>query len=298
LSRLRRGWLVALASVALACSACGSSRRPAADHDHAAAPSSGDPSASGSAGRGSVDVWAVGDGADGGSDARAVAARIARLGIDRLLYLGDVYAGPSTFARNYGSAYGRFARITSPTPGNHEWPTHRTGYDPYWRSILGTTPPRYYALRVAGWEILSLNSEIPHGSDSPQLRWLRSRLRAPGNCRIAFWHRPRYSAGVVHGDAPDLQPFWDALRGRAKVVIDGHDHDMQRFAPRAGITEFVSGAGGHGLYALEPHSGLSFGDGRHYGALRLRLSRGRARYAFIAAGGQQLDSGTLSCSGA
>src|SRR3954452_7273613 len=36
-------------------------------------------------------VWAVGDGADGGRGGRAVAGRIAAGGVDRLLYLGDVY---------------------------------------------------------------------------------------------------------------------------------------------------------------------------------------------------------------
>ena len=294
MSRLRRGGLLALTAVALACSACGSSPRAApARQDEAAAPAHHPASAL--ARRRSAAVWAVGDGADGGRSGRAVAARIARLGIDRLLYLGDVYSTPTGFASSYGPTYGRFARITSPTPGNHDWPTHSVGYDPYWRHVFGRTPRRYYSLRVAGWQIISLNSEIRHDRGSPQLRWLHAAVRGPGDCRIAFWHRPRYSAGVVHGDAPDLQPFWDALRGHARIVLNGHEHDMQRFAPRAGITEFVSGAGGSGRYALQPHRGLVFGDARYYGALRLRLSRGHARYAFIAVGGQTLDSGTLAC---
>jgi len=242
-------------------------------------------------------VWAVGDGADGGAASKRVAARIAALGVDRLLYLGDVYeqGTAADFADHYAPVFGRFARITSPTPGNHEWPDRAAGYNAYWRARTGRTPRRWYALDVAGWRILSLNSEAPHGARSAQLRWLRAHVRGGGDCRIAISHRPRYSAGAVHGDAPDVQPFWDALRGRASLVLNGHDHDLQRFAPRAGITEFVSGAGGHGHYPLRPHAGLVFGDATHYGALRLILRRGRVAWAFVTDGGRRLDSGRLRC---
>src|SRR4051794_21440372 len=56
-------------------------------------------------------VWALGDGADGRSDARAVARLITRSKPDRLLYLGDVYeeGTPEEFARNYDSIYGNLA---------------------------------------------------------------------------------------------------------------------------------------------------------------------------------------------
>jgi hypothetical protein len=219
-------------------------------------------------------------------------------GIDRLLYLGDVYetGTPEEFSRYYAPTYGRLARITSPTPGNHEWALRREGYDVYWRRVKGTTPRPYYALRAGGWQILSLNSETAHDAGSAQVRWLRSAVRGPGDCRLAFWHRPRFSAGVVHGDAPDVEPLWSALRGRARIVVTGHEHDMQRFAPRDGITEFVSGAGGHGHYALRRRAGLAFGDAEHYGALRLALRRGRADWSFVADDGTALDSGSIRCS--
>lgn len=47
---------------------------------------------------------------------------------------------------------------------------------------------------------------------------------APGTCRLA-WHRPRFTAGK-HADARDVAPLWEALRGRAKIVVNGHDHNM------------------------------------------------------------------------
>jgi hypothetical protein len=81
----------------------------------------------------------------------------------------------------------------------------------------------YYSFSVGGWQFLSVNSELPHRSGSAQLAWLKGRLGG-GNCRIAFWHRPRFSAGTTHGDAPDMDPVWQALRGRAALVLSGHDH--------------------------------------------------------------------------
>jgi hypothetical protein len=243
-------------------------------------------------------VWAVGDGPDGGSDARQVAELIARGKPDRLLYLGDVYVNGTAeeFARNYDSIYGRLARRTAPTPGNHEWLNHVEGYDPYWRRKHGRKVLPYYSFRTAGWQLVSLNSETAHGSGSPQVAWLRSAVKGSGTCRLAFWHRPRYSAGDRHGDQPDVQAFWDALKGHAAIVVNGHEHDMQRFVPRDGITQFVSGAGGHGLYDVdESRPDLAFGNNNRFGALRLELSRGRASYRFVSVQGETLDSGKVSC---
>jgi hypothetical protein len=293
-----RTWAAAAMLVAATLAGCGGAAPPHAHASpHAAASFAAAPAAPAAQHAGAAIVWAVGDGAAAQSGAPAVVARIARHRADRLLYLGDVYESgtASEFARAYAPTFGRFAKITSPTPGNHEWARRAQGYDAYWRSVRGAAPPPYYALRVGGWQILSLNSETAHGAGSPQLRWLERRLRAPGDCRIAMWHRPRFSAGVVHGDQPDVEPFWSALRGRARIVLAGHEHDMQRFLPRNGITEFVSGAGGNGHYALRPRPGLAFGDATHYGALRLALRPRRAQWAFVSAGGATLDSGTIRC---
>jgi acid phosphatase type 7 len=242
-------------------------------------------------------VWAIGDGADGSSAARSVARRIAAGRPDRLLYLGDVYehgTGPE-FSRNYRALYGSLDPRTAPTPGNHDWPSHREGYDPYWRKVTGTEPPTFYSFTAGGWQLMSLNSESPHDEGSRQLHWLRGQLAGAGDCRLAFWHRPRFSAGM-HGDQPDVQPFWDALRGRARLVVNGHDHNMQRLRPKGGITELIAGAGGHGHYGLDPrYRGLAFHDTRKYGALRMSLRPGAARYAFVAASGRTLDSGTVRC---
>ncbi len=242
-------------------------------------------------------VWAVGDGADGGSAASAVARMVSGGTMDHFIYLGDVYqeGTPSEFVHNYDPSFGAFASITEPTPGNHDSPNIRSGYDYYWQKVKGKPQPHYYDWTAGGWQFFSLDSEESSG---PQVSFVKKTIASTpqyGTCRIGYWHRPLMSAGAVHGDNPDVAPLWNSLAGDASIVLNGHEHDMQRFAPRDGITEFVAGAGGHERYPVGSHSGLAFGNDSDYGALRLILQPGVARYAFMSSSGKVLDSGSVHC---
>jgi hypothetical protein len=243
-------------------------------------------------------VWAVGDGADGSAQAKALARTIERDKPARFLYLGDVYerGTRAEFARNYDGVYGALAPITSPTPGNHDWPQRAQGYLPYWQGKTGQRMPSWYSIEVGGWQILSLNSEADHGAGSRQLRWLRRQLAAPGDCRIAFWHRPRFSAGTVHGDAPDVAPLWNAVRGHAALVLNGHEHDLQHLRRSGGTVELVAGAGGRARYPLRGGDRrLLWGRDDVNGALRLELDGDTARFEFRAANGRALHAGSVRC---
>ncbi len=243
-------------------------------------------------------VWAIGDGADGGSDSRAVASMVGGQRVDRLLYLGDVYetGTAADFQANYDPAYHRFNSITAPTIGNHEWPNIATGYVPYWTAARGTPPPLWYAFAASGWQLISLNSNLPTSAD--QLDWLRSEIaRTPryGTCRLAFMHHPVLSAGL-HGDLASLQGVFGELEGHASVALAGHDHDMQRLSPVGGITPYVDGAGGRDLYPVnrdDPR--LAFADDTHHGALRIKLRPGRAVLTFVAEDGTPLDRSAVDC---
>jgi hypothetical protein len=241
-------------------------------------------------------VWAVGDGANGTETAMAVSNRIASDRPDRFLYLGDVYPNGTAedFADNYTSVYGPLNRITRPTFGDHEWGRRDLGYYPYWRAALGRPLAPYYSFRLAGWQLLSLNSNARYDARSPQYRWLRRRLRARGTCRLAYFHYPRFSAGE-HSSAK-LDAIWRALTGHARVVLNGQEHNMQRLRPIGGITTLIAGSGGKGHYEIDhSHPRLAFGNDTDYGALRLDLRRGAARFAFISMDGRVLDSGRLRC---
>jgi hypothetical protein len=245
---------------------------------------------------GSATVWAVGDGADGGAATLQVGQLVFEGNPDRFLYLGDVYEHGTAleFTNNYNTAFGKLAHATAPTPGNHEWTTRAQGYRPYWQSIFGRPIRDYYSFKLAGWEIFSMNSESAHGKHSRQLRWLRPKLRKAGTCRLAFWHRPRFSGGG-NGDQRDVAPLWNAFKGHTSIVLAGHDHHMQRLRRKDGITEFISGAGGHGFHPLWKDPRVAFSNNTDYGALRLTLSAGLAQYAFVSVAGKTLDSGKVRC---
>ena len=137
-----------------------------------APPAAGDP----------VVVWAIGDGADGSAHSRRVAERVARDRPHAVLYLGDVYERGTRedFEGKVRAPYRPFLERMLPTPGNHEWPRHTEGYDPFWKSVTGRPTAPWYATAVGTWEVVSLNSEAPHGPRSAQVRWLRARVRGGG----------------------------------------------------------------------------------------------------------------------
>jgi hypothetical protein len=243
-------------------------------------------------------VWAAGDVAGPGARADPVGALVRNAAPDRFLYLGDVYetGTAAEFRRWYHPRLGGLARITDPTIGNHEWGNRFSGYYPYWATRKGRNQPPWSRTRIAGWEILNLNSQAPHGPGSPQVRWLQRVLEGPGDCRIAFWHRPRYSAGA-HGNAADLDPLWNRLAGHARVVLSGHDHNLQRHRARRGIRQYVVGAGGRARYSLHARNPtIAWGTDEVDGALRIVLKPGRALLEFRTTSRRLLDRSRATCS--
>jgi hypothetical protein len=77
--------------------------------------------------------------------------------------------------------------------------------------------------------------------------------RHPARCTLAFWHHPLYSSGG-HGSIPKMRDAWRLLQDAgAELVLSGHDHDYERFAPQdadnhldraRGMRQFVVGTGG------------------------------------------------------
>jgi hypothetical protein len=243
-------------------------------------------------------VWAVGDAAVGRPEAEGVAGMVLNHRVDRLLYLGDVYETGTAreFETNYRPLYGRVGKVTAPTIGNHEWPNVATGYVPYWTAVRGTPPPFWYAFAVSGWQLISLNSNLPTSAD--QLHWLSHLIEATpryGNCRIAFMHHPRFSAGL-HGDLDALQGLVDELDAHARILLAGHDHDMQRLRPVDGITQYVDGSGGNEIYPVDRSDPrVQFADDTDHGALRIRVRPGRAVLTFVDAEGAPLDRSAVRC---
>src|SRR6476620_321990 len=139
------------------------------------------------------------------------------------------------FKRCYDSTWGRHKARTHPTPGNHDYLTaHGRPYFEYFGENAGPDERGYYSFDLGAWHIISLNSEIAASPDSAQAQWLAGDLAAhPAECTLAYWHKPIFSSRSFHGNDPHMRPIWDILaRAGADVVLNGHDHVYERFAPQ------------------------------------------------------------------
>ena len=186
------------------------------------------------------------------------------------------------------TVWGRLKPITNPVPGNHEHETEdAAGYVAY----FGGPPPWYAYDAGCGWRGYALDSET---DVLAQADWLRDDLAAhPGAPVLATWHTPRFSSGTQHGGEPDLQPFWDALAGRTGVVLNGHEHNYERFAPVGQVREFVVGTGGSSSYPFgRPEAGSEVRVSDTPGVLRLELTPAGYRWAFLATDGTVPDTGS------
>ena len=149
----------------------------------------------------------------------------------------------------------------------------------------------------------------PCGAGSIQERWLRADLAAhPSACTLAYWHHPRYSSGH-DGSQVTLDAFWrDLYRAGAEVVLSGHSHDYERFAPRngggktskIGIRQFVVGTGGAFMTGLGSSrlAGCQVAQNHTFGVLKLTLHARRYHWRFVPVAGKTwTDSGSGRCHG-
>jgi hypothetical protein len=211
----------------------------------------------------------------------------------------------------YEPTWGRHKAKTRPTAGNHEYQTAgASGYFGYFGSAAGSSGQGWYSYDLGSWHLIALNSNCAAvggcGPGSPQYQWLASDLASTSaSCVAAYWHHPRF--GTAASDAT-LQPFWQLLyNADADLVLNGHEHSYQRYAPLTptgavdnvnGIREFVVGTGGRDHVALTQPAppGREAANDNTFGVLKLTLRSGSYDWQFVPeAGGSYTDSGTDSC---
>ncbi len=212
------------------------------------------------------------------------------------------------FAECYHPSWGRHRGRTRPSPGNHEYLTAgASAYYSYFGALAGAPGKGYYSYDFAGWHVVVLNSEIDTSEDSEQVRWLREDLAATSaRCVLAYWHRPRFSSGKA-GNDPEIGPLWAALyEAGAELVLNGHDHYYERFAPQApdgtadagrGIRQIVVGTGGQPPYPPEGSAVNSeVQQSTTLGVLKLSLHGDGYDWEFVpVAGGTFRDAGSDAC---
>ena len=213
----------------------------------------------------------------------------------------------------YDRTWGKVRSRTRPAPGNHEF--HSSGATPYFDyfgAAAGDPKTGYYSYELGAWHIIVLNSECQDiggcQAGSTEEKWLRADLAAhTAGCKLAYFHKPLFSSGGAHGDDLQFKAFWQALyEARADVIVNGHDHDYERFAPQNpdgvadpthGIREFVVGTGGknHRPFHL-PDKNSEVRNADAYGVLKLALRAHEYDWSFIAEAGKSFtDSGSGTC---
>lgn len=234
---------------------------------------------------------------------------------DAVLVLGDDQYEDGALAKfqaSYDATWGRVKAITRPVAGNHEYGTpNAAGYFSYFGGAAGDPAKGWYSFDLGAWHLVVLNSSCGAvggcGTGSPQIAWLAADLAAhPNVCTLAAWHQPRFSSGA-HGDDPAFDAIWRTLYDAgADVVLNGHDHDYERFDPQdpdavadgvRGIRAFVVGTGGKNQTAFGTiRANSAVRSSGAFGVLTLTLHPSGYDWNFVpAAGGSFTDSGSGAC---
>jgi hypothetical protein len=297
--------LIALFVCALA--RCGNNSSPLS-------PTSSSTSSSGAAGASTPVLIGAGDiGLCGAGGSAASAAEMTAKLLDRLpgtvFTAGDnAYMSGSMdeFQNCYHPTWGRHRGRTRPVPGNHEYSSSPAAYYNYFGSSAGSSDGGFYSYAVGSWRVIALNSEIPSQPGTPQLEWLKNELATrKSTCTAVIWHRPLFSSGR-NGNNPDMKDVWRTIYdANVDVVINGHDHTYERFAPQdpdgrpdpsRGIREFVVGTGGAMLYEFTHVSPNSEARGAAWGVAMFTLSDGGYQWQFIPVDGASFtDAGSGTC---
>jgi hypothetical protein len=221
------------------------------------------------------------------------------------------------FKNCYAPAWGRFKDRTRPALGNHEYVDPKaSGYFQYWGARGGPRGKGYYSYNLGDWHIVVLNTNCDAkdlggcAAGTPQETWLRQDLAKHANsCLLAYGHHALFSSGVFksHAIHPELKQLWEDLyAAHADLILAGHEHSYERFAPQDpdgkadpahGIREIVAGTGGrsHDLLGFAtPNSEVR--DWVTFGVLKLTLSPGKYRWEFIPEEGKDFhDAGGDVC---
>jgi hypothetical protein len=250
----------------------------------------------------------AGDIAVCGGNAEATARLLDGIG-GRFFTLGD-NAYPSGSRENFRNCYepswGRHKARTFPSPGNHDYEQpNASAYFEYFGSNAGVPGLGYYSFDLGAWHVISLNSNIPAAEASAQGFWLADDLAtSSATCTLAYWHHPVMSSGR-NGDHPHMRPFFRMLHNAgADLILAGHDHTYERFAPqdadgrpdsRRGIRQFIVGTGGVPLYEfplVRPNSEMRI---LAHGVLKLTLEAQGYQWEFLTTSGRGGDVGSGTC---
>lgn len=242
-------------------------------------------------------------------------------GADLILALGDNQyecGGLAAFQGSFDRSWGAYRSRIRPTIGNHEHnagsegPRAGTGCDAshtgagYYAYFGSAAPGGEYSFDAGGWHFATVDTTCGPLTCAARAAWLTVDLaRHRDLCTLVYYHHARWSSGK-EGNHPQGDVFWRvAAAAGVEIVLNGHDHDYERFAPMdaagrasaTGIREFVVGTGGYKLNpfrAIQPNSLVRNND--TFGVLQLTLRATGYDWQFLPIAGQTFtDSGTGTC---
>ena len=243
------------------------------------------------------------------------------VGADVILPLGDNQyecGGLAAYMASFDLSWGAFKSRMRPTIGNHE---HNTSGEPkafgtdcdlsragggYYTYFGAAAPASAYSFDAGAWHLATVDTTCSIAMCAAQASWLSDDLASHATaCSLVYYHHPRWSSGQ-QGGLVYRDPFWRAAAAAGvEIVLDGHDHDYERFTPTdangiasdAGVREFVVGTGGYNLTpfaATQPNSAVR--NGTTFGVLKLTLYATSYEWQFIPIAGQTFtDEGTGVC---
>jgi hypothetical protein len=261
-------------------------------------------------GTASTFVNVLGDTGWCGSPALAPIARLFDRFDGDIILAGDLAYPSGTmedFRNCFEPSFGKFKSRMRASPGNHEYvaSVSADSYFAYFGDRGGPNRLGYYSFRAGEWTVLMLNSSIPIGRNSQQFAFVRQQMQqAPTRCTMAVLHHP-FDSSSLNGPTPMLRDLWEMMYNLGgDLVINGHDHVYERFAPMntdqrrddaKGIRQFTVGTGGAALYgrmrtAINSELLIS-----NYGILRLKLDPALYEWQFMDMNGNVLDRGLNVC---
>lgn len=237
-----------------------------------------------------------------------------------VLMLGDAQYPYATngIGTYYDASWGRVLDKTYATNGgSHDFYGGGAWYD-YFGPRAGPGPyQQNYSFNLGAWHIASANGYCSSASDTnghacttsdESYKWLQNDLANNSKpCTLVFWHQPRWSSGTVHGSDTAVKALFDlAYDYGVDVVLNGHEHVYERFAPldkwgnvdrTRGVRQFTVGVGGRSFYDFgTPVNGSEVRINDAFGVIKMTLNDGSYDWQFLQTiSGASRDSGSEAC---
>lgn len=188
-----------------------------------------------------------------------VAAEMTSWQPELLLHTGDIAYSSGTEEEFINTFFTVYSNLLSEIPfygsiGNHDYTTESAGpYKTLFETPINSTNEDYYSFNYDNIHFVSLNTNLDYSVGSTMYAWLENDLASTNKkWVVVFFHQPPYSSSNVHGSTVDMQttivPIFETYD--VDLVLNGHDHDYERFDKINGVQYIVTGGGGNSLYEL------------------------------------------------